>query len=196
MVSILDTSPDGNSYNDLAELATRLGDSMRAASTWESADPDDQSRCAISATLMIDQATYEGTPSDDPPTQTRAFPRDGLTDKYDTALPDGTIPEDVKQAHALLSYEILVNQDLEGQISSAETARKRIKAGSVEVENFAPGAFSAITRFPPRIQDLLAPFFAGGDGTATPEGGTEGFGTCAPSQFDDCDEFLRTEGLP
>lgn len=196
MVSALDTGPDGNSYNDLTELATILGDDIRAAAEWESADPDDQARAAITATLMIDAPRYEGTPSDDPPTQTRAFPRDGLTDRYGTTLADVTTPGDVKLAHALLSYELLIDPDLAAQISSAATAIKRVKADTVEVEKFAPGAFAAITRFPPRVQDLLAPFFAGSDSATTSEGGAFGYGTCKPSSFDDCDTYRVTGGLP
>lgn len=195
MVSALDTGPDGNSYNDLAELEARLGDSIRAAATWEEADPDDQARCAISATLLIDGPTYEGSPSDDPPAQTRAFPRDGLTDKYQVALPDDTTPEDVRQAHALLSFELLVDPDLEARLSTAATAVKRVKAGSAEVENYAPGAFVAITRFPPRVQDLLAPFILGASGGNTTQGSSADFGTDGLSQFDDEDRLEVGEPL-
>jgi len=192
MVSVLDDSPSGNTYNDLDALATRLGDSIRAAATWESADPDDQARCAISATLLIDEPAYEGSPSDVPPAQTRAFPRDGLTDKYGAALPDGTTPEEVLQAHALLSYELLVNPDLEAQVSTAAGAVKRVKAGSAEVENFAPGAFDPVTRFPPRVQDLLDPFLLDSNGGAS---GSESSGTGAESEFDDCDVENLSQGL-
>lgn len=195
MVSVLDDSPDGNTYNILPDLALRLGDSIRSAATWESADPDDQARCAISATLMIDALVFEGTPSDDPPTQTRAFPRDGLTDKYGTALADGTTPEEIKQAHAMLSYELLVNPELEGQISTAASAVKKVKAGSAEVENFAPGAFVAITRFPPRVQDLLNAFLGDGDDSLGLGGGSEDYGTGASSHFDDCDVSDLSRGL-
>jgi hypothetical protein len=190
MVSALDDTPDGNTYNLLAALNTRLGDSIRAAAAWESVDPDDQARAAITATLMLDQRVYEGTPTSASPTQTRAFPRDNLTDKYGTALPAGTTPEDMKQAHALLTYELAVDPELESRMSTAATAVKRVKAGSAEVENFAPGAFVAITTFPSRIENLIAPFLAGAAYT-----GAEDFGTEAESQFDDCDRSDLTEGL-
>lgn len=191
MPTALDDSPDGNTYNLLPALATRLGDSIRAAAAWESADPDDQARCAITATLMIDSVVYEGTPTSAAPTQTRAFPRNNLTDKYGETLADGTTPEDVKQAHALLSFELLLDPDLESRISTAATAVRRVKAGSAEVENWAPGAFTSTTRFPARVQSLLAPFLAG-SGSA----GSEAEGTGAESQFDDCDTYDLSEGLP
>lgn len=191
MVSALDDTPDGNTYNLLAALATRLGDSIRAAAFWESADPDDQARCAIAATLMLDAMTYEGTPTSAAPTQTRAFPRDSLTDKYGTALAAGTTPEEIKQAHAILSYELLVDPELEGRISSAAAAVRRVKAGSAEVENWAPGAFSAVTRFPARVQDLIAPFLLGSSSGL----GSEATGEGAESQFDSCDTYDLSEGL-
>jgi hypothetical protein len=195
MPTPLNDGPAGNTYNLIAALNTRLGDSIRAAALWESVDPDDQIRSAISATLLMDQVRYEGTPTSQPPTQTRAFPRDGLTDRYGTALAANTTPEDVRQAHALLTFEVSQDPELEAQISSAATAVRRVRAGSVEVENFAPGAFLPITRFPPRIQDLLAPFLAG-FGAATSEGAAEDFGTCDCSQFDDDDQFSLLGGLP
>lgn len=187
MVSTLDDGPDGNTYNDEAALRVRLGDTLRFAAVVDGADPDDLARGAIEATLLIDEARFEGTPSDDPPAQTRAFPRDGLTDKYDVLLADGTTPEDVLQAHALLTGELLLDPDLGARISTAATAVRRVKAGSAEVENFAPGAFVAITRFPARVQDLLNPFLAGSGSGGDSAGSSASYGTCRDSRFDDCD---------
>jgi hypothetical protein len=195
MPTPLDTSPDGNSYNDLDELATRLDDSIRSAARWADADPDDQTRAAITSTQMLDAMIWEGTPTDDPPTQTLAFPRDGLTDKYGTLLADGTTPEEIKQAHALLSDEVLANPDLEAMVSTAAAAlAKRVKAGSAEVELFAPGAFVPVTRLPARIQDLINAFLGSGpdDGSIS---GSESFGTGEESEFDDEDTMNLSEPL-
>lgn len=176
-----------NSYNTIAELDDYLDDSLRGGLTWEATDPDTKARAAITATRLIDRLTYEGTKTS--AVQDLEFPRDGLTDKYGDALPDATTPEEVLDAHAELTLELVLDSELEARISTAEGQTfKRVKAGSVELENFLPGAFVSITRFPSRIQNLLAPFVAGADVALSENIGD----SSAASQFDDCDEYGTT----
>lgn len=111
------------------------------------------------------------------------FPASGVADARGLAVSDDLVPAQVEQACVELAFLLSQDPTLEGQGSTAQTSVKRVKAGSAEVENFAPGAFVPITRFPPEVMELIAQFLASsGSGL-----GSVAFGDGAESQFDDCD---------
>lgn len=112
------------------------------------------------------------------------FPAAGATDAYGITVSANVVPPEIEQACAELAALLASDPSLEGQGSTAQTTPKRVKAGSVELENFAPGAFVPIRRFPASVMELIAPFLAGVDSSLL---GSAAYGTDAESQFDDCD---------
>lgn len=127
--------------------------------------------------------------------QVSQMPRTGMRDRYGDVVDPNLVPPEIVEASLELALALYLDPTLEGQTSTAQTAVKRAKGGSAEVEFFAPGAFVSITRFPPEVQELIAPFLAGSSDGAAPEvGGSEAFGGGC-SQFDDCDSYGITRGF-
>jgi hypothetical protein len=125
-------------------------------------------------------------------TQPLQLPHSGMTDRYGTSVLSTTVPQEVADACMELAFRVSQDSSLEGQASTASDVVKRAAAGSAEVENFAPGAFVSVTRFPPEVTELIAPFLAAAGGSVV---GSQAFGTDAESQFDDCDRSELTEGF-
>lgn len=120
-------------------------------------------------------------------TQTAAFPRSGLTDKYGLALSEFVAPVDVESAQIELAFEISQDVSVEGGANTASN-QKRLKAGTAEIEFFRP---TDGTPLPSVAWDLLKPFINSVTGSA----GSVGFGTGCPSQFNDADTYTRTQGF-
>ena len=167
---------------------------------------------AVTAVQLIDAGGYAASPTTPAATtssgsgtgctlnltfspQLLQQPRSGMTDRYEAVVSSAFTPPEIVQACMELAYELSRDPTLEGKMSTAQTAVRRVKAGSAEVENFAPGAFVSITRFPSEVQALIAPFLAGSAGGAAGVGAALSGGTGAASQFDDCDGSNITEGL-
>jgi hypothetical protein len=114
------------------------------------------------------------------------FPASGLVNRYGDALDATTYPTDVKLAEFELAYELLKNPSLETSIGTGNE-KKRLKAGSAEIEYFRP---TIGTRFPSIIQELLGPFLAGAGTLGAPFVS----GTDVVSAFAG-ENFGRLEGL-
>jgi hypothetical protein len=123
------------------------------------------------------------------------LPRANMTDRYGAVVSSGVVPPEITQACLELALELVLDPTLEGQGSTATTSRKRVKAGSAEVENFAPGAFVPIERFPPSVMELIKPFLLGSGDAVAQIGASFASGTDAESAFDDCDGSNLTEGF-
>lgn len=122
-----DPNADTDSFWNL-----RLGAERTA---WEDADEDDQNRALVMAADWIDRAlifTGDKTVS----TQDREWPRDSAT-CGDTAIDDGTTPDDIFRAQAWLAGVVLVDNATvtsDGEGSNV----KNVKAGTVMVGFFRP----------------------------------------------------------
>ena len=159
-----------NSYATIAEANTYLDDSVRAGS-WEFLDDDSKARALLTATRMLDRATWDGEKSD--PDQTLEFPRTGLADYGSTQFPGPII-----EACIELAYEL--TQDDEIETTSQGKNTKRLKAGAAEIEYFRPGGvrgMGSITRFPDVVEEIIAPLLGTGGSHA------EDFGTDGSSSF-------------
>jgi hypothetical protein len=90
-------------------------------------------------------------------TQALAWPRSGtgITD-----VEDDVVPQRVIDAQCELADMIADGTDVEGTTNTAEKV-KRLKAGSVEIENFR-GAEGAAVRFPTQVHELLRDYLASG----------------------------------
>lgn len=127
-------------------------------------DSNVKNRALVTATRVIDRQRWRGTAD----TEDHAFPRDGQP-----------IPQAVVDATIELAFLILSGEDV-ANTSSGQTQARRIKAGSVEVENFK--SFAAVTRFPKTIMELLAPWLLG-SGTIHTVSGAVATGTDVQSAF-------------
>lgn len=122
-------------------------------------------------------------------TQTAAFPRTNLTDRYGDALSQFVAPVDVESAQIELGFDISQDATVEGGTGTGSN-QKRLKAGTAEIEFFRPTDGTPLPTVP---WELLTPFLTSAAGAIS---GSAGFGTGCPSQFDDGDTYNRTQGFP
>lgn len=175
-----DPVADADSY-----LAAKIG------STWSTATTLQKQQSIISAARLIDRAVnFSGTKT--VATQPRDWPRDGA-DCDGTAVTDGTTPDDIANAQFELADLLFLDSSIL-DASGTGSNIKRVKAGSAEVENFAPTNDPNFeTRLPQPVHDIIGCY------VATPTGlGSTSYGTTdadGASSFD-CETFDRTEGYP
>lgn len=130
--------------------------------TWSALDADTQGRLIIMATRFLDRQRWQGSKTSE--AQALEFPRTGLTDKNGVAVDDATVPVAVEQATYELALTFNTSTAIMNAISSGSNV-KRVKAGSVEVENFRPTDFSR-GRFPKLVQELVGLWLGGSGSTA------------------------------
>ena len=175
-----DPVADADSY-----LAAKIG------STWSTATTLQKQQSLISAARLIDRAVnFSGTKT--VATQPRAWPRDGA-DCDGTAVTDGTVPDDIANAQFELADLLFLDSSLL-DASGTGSNIKRVKAGSAEVENFAPTNDPNFeTRLPQPVHDIIGCYVESPAGlNSTSYGTTDADGV---SSFD-CETFDRTEGYP
>jgi hypothetical protein len=172
------------SYQTVEEVdAYANGAISAAASAWRAmADQDTKARAAVSATRLIDRQVWAGSKTD--PDQDGEFPRTGLTYPDGSPVDPDTVPDRVLSAHSELSM-ILVSDDTILANPAQVGGTKRLKAGSAEIEYFAP--LLAAGRFPTTIQELIGLWFGG----AGSDEGSEATGTCKESAFDSAFDVRR-----
>jgi len=111
--------PSSNSYVTVAE-ADAYFDGRLDAADWTAASADEKIRALITATLRLEQETYEGAKyRSDPADQRLAWPRAGATDQNGWAYDTDIIPEPVQRAQmelalAMLGSDLLSDTGLEG----------------------------------------------------------------------------------
>lgn len=152
---------------------------------WDAFTEDQKRRGLVSATRLIDRQRWQGEKTEQgSPTQDLEFPRDDLTDcSGDPVSSDDSLDLAV-EASQLLAFDLLDGQELETS-ATTEDLTKRLKAGSVEIENFRADA-NAATRFPTDVMELLGCFLSGGAAIAgSISTGTDGIA------LDDDFEFNR-----
>lgn len=105
-------SASANSYSTTAELDTVADELLPAPEAWDRADSDTRARAMVKATRILDQFDFPGDRVDD--TQALAWPRDEVWKPSELALYSTTaIPEPVKRAHALLTFYLLEQAELD-----------------------------------------------------------------------------------
>lgn len=97
--------------------------------------------------------------------QVLSFPRTGLYDKDGVALSGLAVPQAIKDAVCEYAYELSQDPSLETGRNSDDLT-KRLKAGSVEIENFR--AVTRTGRFPYVVQELIGLFLAASTALAAP----------------------------
>lgn len=119
--------------------------------------------------------------------QVLALPRSGLVDRNGNAYSSTEYPQPAKDAEFALALAILLDTSL-ATSTSTTVNEKRLKAGSVELENFRPVEGS---RFPSHVQEIIGVLLGSTGGI----GAIEATGTSAESAFDNCDTYGRVEGF-
>lgn len=156
-----------------AYMAASVGD---AGDAWREADDTGKARSLVSGFRAIDAQQWKGDKTDT--AQEGDFPRTGLTYPGGAPVPSDAVPPEVVTANIELAAMLNAGISIDPAEARATTAR-RLKAGSVEIENFRQ--FGFLTIFPPAIQRLLG-FWLLGAGTAG-IGGSEAYGTSGRSAF-------------
>ncbi len=141
---------------------------------WDSLDADTKARYAVLQTRLFDRQVWIGERSD--PVQPLAWPRDGLGL---SGVTDGVTPQDLLDGAAETQLALLSGTDLINQQSVAQQVR-RLKAGSVEIENFR-GAEGEPLRFPLAVWELISKYLSV-SGNVLP--GSRSCGTDGESAFE------------
>lgn len=140
----------GTSADATIYLAARI-----SSTAWTSATTDTKSQALVTGTRLIEQY---------------------LLSRGQTVSPASAVDAAIERANYELAYQLVVTPNLQDQ-ASAGNNRRRVKAGSAEVEFFwtAGGA-----RFPAVVQSLLNGWLTEQSGVSSSAGGYVS-GTCEAS---------------
>lgn len=150
-------STDYTTYSDVADADEHFNGSTNYA-TWAAFTPDDKARGLVSSTRLLERQAWQGAKEDD--CQQLDYPRTGLTDCEGNALDADDTTAPVIEASQLLALDILSGEEVETS-RSTEDLTKRLKAGSVEIENFRGDALTSGGRFPVNVMELIGCFLSG-----------------------------------
>lgn len=156
-----------------AYMEAAFGD---AGDAWREADETAKARALVSGTRSIDAQSWKGAKTDE--AQPGAFPRTGLFYPGGAPVDPDAVPSEVVTASIELASMLNAGIPIDPQ-SARETTARRLKAGSVEIENFRQ--FGQLGIWPSAIMKLLGFWLAGSTGIGM--GGSEAFGTCGVSAF-------------
>lgn len=166
------TYPSLSSY----EEALDYNEANLGASDWRDAEEDDQKRAVVSASRMFAVLEWAGEKTDgysELPWPRKNTGIEGVT--------DDEIPQPILDGVNELAAALISNPEL-ASTPAGQQAVRRLKAGSVEIENFRiiTGAGGEVTRLPLSVLELIGPYLSG-DGESV-EGGYAS-GTCGRSAF-------------
>lgn len=160
-------------YEVYADVATAddYMNGMINADNWDALSDDTKARGLVGATRLLDRQKWLGQRTVDG--QDLAFPRSGLTDCEGTAVDEDSVPQAVVDASILLAMDLASGSEAE-TAATTENKAKRLKAGSVEIENFRGDPLQS-GRFTLAVMELIGCFLTGSSpaltGVAT---GTDG----------------------
>jgi len=147
-------------YEDVAYIDAYLnGTSSEAATTWRATDDADaKKRAAVTATRYLNSLPWKGAKTDE--AQDLAWPRTGVTGVEDTET-----PQPVLDAYCELAALVNAGEDIGASAGFAQAEARRLKAGSVEIENFRSSSSGSLLgsgrRYPQVVLNLLRPYLAG-----------------------------------
>jgi hypothetical protein len=145
----------------------------------------------VAATRRLNLFSYNGEKTGGS-AQVDAFPRTGLTYPDGTAVPDTDIPQDVINATCSLAGTLALTPAASAPGSSGNN-KKRLKAGSAEIEYFRPT--SGVPLQDEAAWAMLLYWFANQATSAST--GNAAFGTCERSSFSCPDMgYKLTDGYP
>ena len=136
---------------------------MINAATWSALTTDTKARGLVGATRLLDRQKWMGSRTVDG--QDLAFPRSGLIDCEGTTVDEDEVPQSVIDASIILAMDLASGSEAE-TAATTENKAKRLKAGSVEIENFKSDPLQS-GRFTLAVMELIGCFLAGSSPTLT-----------------------------
>lgn len=155
MLSVTIGSNDYAVYADV-DYADIYLEADPSADAYRAATADTKGRALVSATRVLNIQNWRGSKTDTD--QVDAWPRTGIT-----GVDEDVTPHEIPDACCELANALLNGVDIVNFTSTAQT-QKRIKAGSVEVENFRSVDIYGLP-LPQMAWKLIQPYI-GGDATA------------------------------
>jgi hypothetical protein len=150
-----------NIYGTQADADTYFTGSPNAAA-WAALSADEAARLLVQATRLFERLLWDGEPAADP--QVLAWPRTGLLDREGDTLSSDAVPTIVEEACYELALILNTSTDV---LTSPTTGSnvKRLKAGSVEIENFRPTDTTS-TRLPQIVHEMVGLWLRGSSDSA------------------------------
>lgn len=178
------------SYASVAEADDYLAVDPTRATAWASLTTDQKGTNLVAATRRLDILNWQGEKTGGV-TQENAWPRTGVTYADGTPTSTTDVPLEVQDATILIAGDIATTGASAAEAGSSGSNIKRAKAGSAEVQFFAPQ--SGVPLQNTTAYDFIAQFLGTGD--ASLFGTISGTDNNATSSFTNSDEFGRTEGF-
>lgn len=122
-------------YQAVADVTAILQADYNRAAGWAALTSAQQEQAVVTATLRFDRLPWAGEPTDAATPQALAWPRTGMADVDGVAVGSTDYPTRLLRAHAFYCYDLTATADLDSR-ENAGSNRKRLKAGSVEIEFF------------------------------------------------------------
>lgn len=166
-------------YQSVADITAILQADYNRATGWAALTSDQQKQAAVTATLRFNRLAWAGEPADVATPQALAWPRTGMPEIDGIEVDDDEFPTRLLQAHAFYAYDLTATAALETQ-DNAGSNRRRLKAGSVEIEFFRGTDINAAVLPKPYVE-LIGPWLGGSGSEAYGENVN---GTCE-SGFED-----------
>lgn len=173
-------------YSDVATADIYFNASTRFEE-WDAFTDDEKARGLVQSTRLIDRQVWEGEKTATSPEEPGQFPRTGLTDCYGDAVDSTTVPAQVIEASQLLAIDIMGGNTVETSRTQEDTT-KRLKADTVEIENFRLDSSVTSGRFPLPVMDLISCFLS----SSTQIAGSLSYGTDGEAADND---FTLNEGF-
>lgn len=124
-------------YASVAEADPYLAvDPVRAAA-WAALTTDQKGGYLVAATRRLDLLNWMGTKTGDEGTQVNAWPRTSVSYEDGTAVSTTEVPPEVENATILLAGSIARTNSV-ADAGTSGSNKKRLKAGSAEIEYFKP----------------------------------------------------------
>ena len=186
-------------YGDLSGANAYFSAAIQGA-PWSAASSSTRNQALVTATRVFDRTLWQGAPTDPitpaPPAippltpgvaQALEWPRTGLSDQNDVAVPSDSIPLDIvngsfEYALALINDAALQQDPSTGSNVKVDKLTERIEGAvtvSTEKQFFQP-TISTAAQFPNIVQELVGQYlastkaatgiFAGGTGVAVQSG--------------------------
>jgi hypothetical protein len=144
------------------------------ATAWTALDADGKGAKLVAATRRLNPLNWDGTKTNGEGTQPDAWPRTGVTYLDGTVVSTSEVPIEVGQATMLLAGTIAIDATA-AQTATSGSNKKRLKAGSAEIEYFKPTsgkalqdetAWALVKQFMGRVTSSSVGASAPGSGTA------------------------------
>jgi hypothetical protein len=179
-------------YASLAEANTYLAVDPVRMTKWATLTDPQKNTYLVAATRRLDLSAWTGSKTGGA-AQENQWPRTGVTYTDGTAVPTDEVPIEIQNACCLLAGSI-ANDSTAAESGTSGNNKKRVKAGSAEIEYFKPTTGS-------QLQDetafrLVKDFFAGAVATSVASGAYASGTDCASSFESDQDGFGLSEGYP